>query len=166
MRTAEAGGIGVLALVIGGSLAVRAGWMPHAGAAITDAGAPAAGQPTELTAAGSSTVDVNGLHVRLRASTWPVAALRDTTFDVQVQADGGPSAFSDGVLSFAMQMPMGEHRYRLIQTSPDRWTATVVLPACPSGASRWTATLEGRVGDQPLRASFTFDLARPPTAGR
>ena len=168
MRISEAGGVSILALVLGGSLAVRAGWMPR-GAAVNhgiEATDTAAIEPVlELTPAGAS-CNRGSVRVSLRASTWPVAAFREATFEVRVEREGSGRRLEAATITFAMHMPMGEHRYRLIERAPGLMSASVVLPACPSGASQWTAIVEGRLDDRPVQAAFTFDLAAAAPAGQ
>ncbi len=117
---------------------------------------------TDLTGA-DITVVAADLFVQVAAPARPLRAFSTNRllFRVARQADGAdPVTPVDPVVSFAMTMPMGDHRYALVPAPTPGWyQADVVLPACPSGSRRWFGTLEFTAAGQPRRAQFAFDLA-------
>jgi hypothetical protein len=90
----------------------------------------------------------------------------DVSGFTQAAADGSggvPVAIQNGVISFEMVMPMGDHRYTLVAGDAGWYEAEVVLPFCKSGNPRWYAIVEGTAGGRTFSARFMFDLTRSPS---
>lgn len=95
--------------------------------------------------------------------TRPVTAF--VPFRVSVRTNAASDRrLTGGRLSFAMSMPMGDHRYDLV-AGPDGWQqADVTLPACLSGERRWYGTVDGRVDGRAVTVHFVLDLSSRETA--
>jgi hypothetical protein len=65
-----------------------------------------------------------------------------------------------GTLSFDTDPPTGANRYPLAETPDGCHSADVTLPTPPGGATRWIATVEGMVDEQPLTARFQFNVTK------
>ncbi len=88
----------------------------------------------------------------------PVVAFAITRFRVRAEVDGKPLDIRDGILSFKMKTPMGNHRYALKPTADGWYEARAVLPACPTGGKQWFGTFEGTVAGKPRKATFQFNV--------
>jgi len=156
-------GIVVLALVAAGVYWVRlrppspsAGHMPTASArqGESDDALP------DVTLADGS-VDAGDVRITLSLTPQPPVAFAKMRVRVRAESGGDPVELEGGRVSFEMEMPMGDHRYVLVQGEDGRQEAEVVLPLCPSGKRRWFATVEGTVAGRPRTARFRLDLAVP-----
>lgn len=134
---------------------------PAAGAANAPASADSASLP-DVTLADAS-VDLGDVRLVLSASR-PVVAFQKARFRARAEKDGAALSIGDGVLSFEMAMPMGDHRYTLLGGEDGWQEAEVVLPMCRSGKRTWYATLEGNVAGRPRTARFRLDLTPPAEA--
>jgi hypothetical protein len=104
------------------------------------------------------TVDLGDVRLTLSIVPRPVTALARHRYRIRIECDGAVLPVEDGRLSFAMDMPMGDHRYTLV-AGPDGWyEADVTLPICQSGRHRWSATVDGRAGGERRRATFLVDV--------
>lgn len=110
---------------------------------------------------GDGSVDDGALRVVLSITPRPPFAVAKQRVRVRIEAGGEPRAFDGGRISFAMTMPMGDHRYTLVPAADGWQEAEVVLPTCGSGSSRWYAHVEGVVDGRPVAAEFRFDVRRP-----
>lgn len=113
-----------------------------------------------------ATVDLGDVRLRVSAGPRPLLALAPSRFRFRAEADGGGAiALAGGVVSFTMEMPMGDHRHPLV-AAPDGWQETeAALPVCISGRRRWFGTLEFEAAGRPRQVRFAFDLAPPRPPG-
>jgi hypothetical protein len=96
----------------------------------------------------------------LSLSQRPIVPSETRRFCVKTEVDAIAVEMTKGTLSFDTESTTGANRYPLV-TNPDGcYTADVVLPAAPSGATRWYATVEGIVDEHPLTARFQFDVTK------
>jgi hypothetical protein len=125
------------------------------------AGAPAADLPDVSQA--DATLDLGDVRIAVSASPRPLLAFARNRFRFRAEKDGGPVPLADGVVSFTMNMPMGDHRHALVAV-PEGWhEAVAALPLCPSGNRRWFGTLDFTLEGRARSARFAFDL-EPPSA--
>ena len=134
---------------------------PAAGAA-TGPAAPDLASLPDVTLADAS-VDLGDVRLVLSAGR-PIVAFSKVRFRARAEKDGLAVPIGDGVLSFEMTMPMGDHRYTLLGGEDGWQDAEVVLPMCRSGKRTWYATLEGNVAGKPRTARFRLDLTPPAEA--
>jgi hypothetical protein len=126
--------------------------------------AAASGAP-DVTVA-DAILDLGDVRVRLSAAPRPLRAFTRLRFRFRAERQGVAVSPTGAVLSFAMAMPMGDHRHAL-QPSGDAWQeAEAVLPLCPSGARRWFGTLDFRLDGREHSTRFAFELAPPSSAAR
>jgi hypothetical protein len=132
--------------------------------------APATGQPAaaaqraqapapDITAADTN-VDVGQVRINLSIAQRPIVPEAKTRFCVRTEIDGIPADLSKGQLALAMDTPIADQRYPLSE-SEGCYMAEVVLPVSSSGNTRWYATVEGVVDEQPVTARFQFDVSKP-----
>ena len=105
-------------------------------------------------------VDLGEVRVTLSVAPRPPVAFAKRFYRVRVESQGAAAKLEDGRISFAMKMPMGDHRYALVPGAEGWQEAVVVLPLCGSGDPRWYALVEGTVSGRPAAARFRLDLAR------
>ena len=109
-----------------------------------------------------ATLDLGDVRVAVSASPRPLLAFARNRFRFRAEKDGGPVPLADGVVSFTMTMPMGDHRHALV-AAPEGWhEAVAALPLCASGNRRWFGTLDFTLGGRARSARFAFDLEPPP----
>jgi hypothetical protein len=124
-------------------------------------GAPAAGVPDVSRT--DATLDLGDVRITVSAGPRPLLAFARNRFRFRAEKDGGPVPLSDGVVSFTMTMPMGDHRHALV-AAPVGWhEAVAALPLCPSGNRRWFGTLDFTLEGRARSVRFAFDL-EPPSA--
>jgi hypothetical protein len=104
--------------------------------------------------------------LRLSAGPRPLVAFAKNRYRVRAERRGAPVPLGDAVLSFTMEMPMGDHRHPLAAAADGWQEAEAVLPSCVSGNRRWLATLSFTLDGRPQAARFAFDLEPPSAAGR
>jgi hypothetical protein len=132
----------------------------------TGAGTPAAagGTPADVpdVTRADAVLDVGDLRLRVSAGPRPLLAFARNGFRVRAERHGSPVVLADAVVSFTMEMPMGDHRHAL-SVGADGWQeADAALPLCMSGRRRWIGTLDFTVDERPRSIRFAFDLAPPP----
>jgi hypothetical protein len=149
-------GVVVLGLVLAGAIWARGRSQP---AAATSAGAAV----PDVTLADRA-VDLGDVRIVLSVAPRPPLAFTATRCRVRAESGGVTLPIEDGRLSFAMTMPMGEHRYRLVPGTDGWQEAAVVLPLCPSGTRRWFATVDGTIAGRPRSGRFQLELAPPAAA--
>ncbi len=134
---------------------------PSAGAAT----APASSEPVSLpdVTLADASVDLGDVRLVLSPDR-PIVAFSKARFRARAEKDGRAVPIGDGVLSFAMAMPMGDHRYTLLGGEDGWQEAEVVLPMCRSGKRTWYATLEGNVAGRARTARFRLDVTPPAEA--
>jgi hypothetical protein len=104
---------------------------------------------------------LRGATVILEVSPKPPRTMRELDFTLSVAPPAAAGA-GDGQVSFTMPgMYMGDHRVHLAPDGAGRWRGKGVLVRCPSGKTTWAAdvALPAAPGRDPLRATFTFDVA-------
>jgi len=109
-----------------------------------------------------ATLDLGDVRIVLSAGPRPLLAFARNRFRFRAEAGGAPVALADGVVSFTMAMPMGDHRHALVPASDGWQEAEAVLPLCPSGRRRWFGRLDFTLAGRARSARFAFDLATPP----
>jgi hypothetical protein len=135
--------------------------------------APATGQPPasaqraqapapDVTAADTN-LDVGQVRINLSIAQRPIVPEAKTRFCVRTEIDGIPADLTKGQLSLTMDTPVADQRHPLSE-SEGCYVADVVLPVSANGNTRWYATVEGVVDEQPVSARFQFDVAKPTTA--
>jgi hypothetical protein len=108
-------------------------------------------------------LDLGDIRITVSAEPRPLLAFSRNRFRFRAERNGAPVALGDGVVSFTMTMPMGDHRHALVP-APGGWQeAEAVLPLCPSGNRRWFGDLEFTLDGQARSARFAFDLDAPPS---
>jgi hypothetical protein len=157
-------GLAVAAALAAAFLAVR-------GRPSTGAGPPAGGDAApaglpDVTRA-DAVVDVGDLRLRISAGPRPLLAFARNRFRFRAEGHGRPVVLADAVVSFAMEMPMGDHRHPLALAAEGWQEAEAALPLCLSGGRRWIGTLDFVEDARPRSVRFAFDLAPPlgPAAG-
>jgi hypothetical protein len=124
---------------------------------------PTASQPpaggADVTTSDAS-VDVGAVRVTLSVTQRPIVASEKRRFCVRTEVDAIQVDLTKGTLSFDTDPPAGANRYALAETPDGCYSADVTLPASPSGATRWYATVEGVVDEHPLSARFQFDVTK------
>jgi hypothetical protein len=157
-------GLAVAALLAATALAVRA---RHAASVGPPDPAPgrAAGEVVDVSGS-DATLDLGDVRVLVSAGPRPLAAFARSRFRVRVESDHGAVPVRDPVVTFAMTMPMGDHRHALAAGADGWQEAEAVLPSCVSGNRRWLATLSFTLDGRPRTVLFAFDLEPPAAAGR
>ena len=170
-------GLVVLVLLVAGGYWARrieapdGRYLPNTGGCVAGSRAEGAELP-DITRGGCY---VDAQDVRVFVSVTPQPPVAFSAFTIRVTAEAlnpgiaeppvwprMPSLPIDGSrISFAMSMPMGEHRYSLLKSDEGWYEASVVLPLCPSGDRRWIATIEGDVANRPRTARVALQLAPP-----
>ena len=147
-------GLAVAAALAAAALAVRQ-------RQAAPAGAPAADLPDVSQV--DATLDLGDVRVSVSAGPRPLLAFARNRFRFRAEKDGGTVPLADGVVSFTMTMPMGDHRHALV-AAPVGWhEAVAALPLCPSGNRRWFGTLDFTLEGRARSVRFAFDL-EPPSA--
>jgi hypothetical protein len=107
-------------------------------------------------------IDLRDLHVLVSATPRPLRAFARNRFRFRAERNGAALPLPGATVSFAMAMPMGDHRYSLV-TAANGWQETeVVLPACPSGQRRWFGRLDFQLAGKARSARFTIELLPGP----
>lgn len=112
-----------------------------------------------------ATLDLGDVRILVSAGPRPLLAFSRNRFRFRAEKGGAPVALDDGVVSFTMTMPMGDHRHALVPAADGWQEAEVVLPLCPSGKRRWFGRLNFRLDGRARSGRFAFDLAAPDQAG-
>ena len=146
-------GLAVVVAIAAASLAVRQRQAARDGS-------PSADLPDVSRA--DATLDLGDVRIVLSAGPRPLLAFARNRFRFRAEKDGGPVPLADGVVSFTMTMPMGDHRHALVPASDGWQEAEAVLPLCPSGRRRWFGRLDFTLAGRARSARFAFDLATPP----
>lgn len=158
-------GLVVLAALGGGVWWARvrsgAGSAPATGAASAPAGTDPA-SPPDVTHADAS-VEAGDVRLVLSAER-PVVAFARVRFRARAESKGAAVPLEEGLLSFEMTMPMGDHRYRLLPGAGGWQEAEVVLPMCGSGERTWFATLRGKAAGKDVSARYRLDVTPPAEA--
>jgi hypothetical protein len=150
-------GLAVVAGLAAAYLAVRERQSPAAERATP------AGELADVTRA-DAVIDVGDFRLRVSAGPRPLRALAPNRFRFRAEGAGGPRALEGAVVSFTMEMPMGDHRHPLVAAADGWQEAEAALPVCLSGRRRWFGTLGFTLDGRPRSARFAFDLT-PPRAG-
>jgi hypothetical protein len=108
-----------------------------------------------------ATLDLGDVRLRVSAGPRPLLALAPNRFRFRADRPGGPVELSGAVVSFTMEMPMGDHRHPLVATADGWQEAEAALPVCLSGRRRWLGTLDFALDGRPRSARFAFDLTPP-----
>ena len=122
-------------------------------------GAPAADLPD--VSRRDATLDLGDVRITVSAGPRPLLAFARNRFRFRAEKDGGTVPLADGVVSFTMTMPMGDHRHALVLATDGWQEAEAVLPLCPSGKRRWFGRLDFTLAGRARSARFAFDLAAP-----
>ncbi len=114
-----------------------------------------------------ATVDLGDVRVGVSAGPRPLLALAPNRFRFRAAAPGGgPVDLAGAVVSFTMEMPMGDHRHPLVAADDGWQVAEAALPVCISGRHRWLGTLDFTLDGRSRSARFAFDLTPPDATGR
>jgi hypothetical protein len=140
-------------------LAVRERPWTTAGTPAVASGAPA--DVPDVTRADAA-LDLGDLRLRVSAGPRPLLAFAGNRFRFRAERNGRPVVLAEAVVSFTMEMPMGDHRHALAVAGDGWQEAEASLPLCMSGRRRWIGTLDFAVDGQPGSARFAFDLTPPP----
>lgn len=135
----------------------------------TAAGAPAGEEPASASeradvggavdvTASDMSVDVGQVRIMLSIAQRPLVAGETERFCVRAEIDGIPFDLADGHLSLAPAGSAREERHALVE-SEGCYAADVVLPQAEGGTTRYYATVEGTVDEQPVTARFQFDVS-------
>jgi len=108
-----------------------------------------------------ATLDLGDVRIAVSAGPRPLLAFARNRFRFRAEKDGGTVPLADGVVSFTMTMPMGDHRHALVLATDGWQEAEAVLPLCPSGKRRWFGRLDFTLAGRARSARFAFDLAAP-----
>lgn len=146
-------GLVVVAAIAAVSLAIRQRQAPGDGS-------PAADVPDISQA--DVTLDLGDVRIVVSAGPRPLRAFSRNRFRFRAEKGGVPVALADGVVSFTMSMPMGDHRHALVPAADGWQEAEAVLPLCPSGNRRWFGDLDFTLDGEARSARFAFDLDGPP----
>lgn len=149
-------GLVVVAAIAAVSLAIRQRQAPGDGS-------PAADVPDISQA--DATLDLGDVRIVVSAGPRPLRAFSRNRFRFRAEKGGAPATLDDGVVSFTMTMPMGDHRHALASAADGWQEAEAVLPLCPSGNRRWFGHLDFTLDGRARSARFAFDLDAPPRGG-
>ena len=112
-----------------------------------------------------ATLDLGDVRIAVSAGPRPLLAFSRNRFRFRAERGGAPVALADGVVSFTMTMPMGDHRHALVPAADGWQEAEAVLPLCPSGNRRWVGRLDFTLDGRARSARFAFDLDAPSSRG-
>jgi hypothetical protein len=149
-------GLVVAAAIVAVSFAIRQRQAPGDGS-------PAADVPDVSRA--DATLDLGDVRITVSAGPRPLLAFSRNRFRFRAEKGGAPVALADGVVSFTMTMPMGDHRHALVPAGDGWQEAEAVLPLCPSGNRRWLGDLGFTLDGRAHSARFAFDLNPPSSRG-
>jgi hypothetical protein len=156
----------IFGLVVGGATACGGAGgegTQGAGAGAERTGQPVAGQRAEApdavdVTASDMSVDVGQVRIMLSIAQRPIVAGETERFCVRAEIDGIPFDLADGSLSLAPAGSTREERHALVE-SEGCYAADVVLPPAEGAATRYYATVQGVVEEQPVTARFQFDVS-------
>ena len=109
-----------------------------------------------------ATLDLGDVRISVSAGPRPLLAFSRNRFRFRAEKGGAAVALDEGVVSFTMSMPMGDHRHALVPAADGWQEAEAVLPLCPSGNRRWFGQLDFTLDGRARSAHFAFDLDAPP----
>jgi len=108
-----------------------------------------------------ATLDLGDVRIRVSAGPRPLLALAPNRFRFRAEGRDGAVDLAGAVLSFTMEMPMGDHRRPLVAAADGWQEAEAALPVCISARRRWLGTLDFTAAGRPRQARFAFDLTPP-----
>ena len=149
-------GLAVVAAIAVAFLAVRQRQAPGDDAATTEL--------PDVSRA-DATLDLGDVRITVSAGPRPLLAFSRNRFRFRAERGGTPVALEDGVVSFTMTMPMGDHRHALVPAGDGWQEAEAVLPLCPSGNRRWFGHLDFTLDGRARSTRFAFDLDAPSSRG-
>lgn len=103
-----------------------------------------------------SSVVIDGYTVKADMSR-PAKPFRNLVFKLKIYSGDEPVKITEGEMQFNMAMDMGLFRAPL-QPSGDGYTATVKLPKCIFGGTRWYGKLNFKTAGTSHQKIYIFDM--------
>jgi hypothetical protein len=115
-------------------------------------------RPDCIINAGPCVKAVEGLTVALDIIPRPVRAMRDLSFDVQLERGGRPAEATGVEVDLTMPgMQMGENRVQLRRLRDGLFRGKGVILRCPSGQALWKASVIVTAGGRVTTADFLLE---------